>query len=244
MIHQRYATPTLFLEGALAVRLAVTGLARSRKDIKYGARSLLKMPGSAAIAVVVLAIGIGLCSFMFSIIYGVYFRGMDIPEAGRVFAIYETNVEQSQTQLNVPIQDFVDWRERQTSFEGLFGYRGGTVNLAGSEEPVRFAGSFVTANIFSILRVQPFIGRGFVEGDDAPGAPLNVVLGYQAWIDDFAGDRSAIGREVRVNGEPGTILGVMPEGFEFPNNSELWVPLTDDPLATARRGAFCQSGDG
>jgi len=205
------------------------------KDIKYGARSLLKMPGSAAIAVVVLAIGIGLCSFMFSIIYGVYFRGMDIPEAHRVFAIYETNVEQSQTQLPVPIQDFADWRERQTSFEGIFGYRGGTVNLAGSEEPVRFAGLFVTANIFSILRVQPLIGRGFVEGDDAPGAPLNVVLGYQAWIDEFAGDRSAIGREVRVNGEPGTILGVMPEGFEFPSNTELWVPLRDDPLATARR---------
>ena len=206
------------------------------KDLKFGARSLMRMPGSAAISVAVLGIGIGLCSFMFSIIYGIYFRGLDIPEADRVFVVYETNLERSQTQLNVPIQDLADWRERQTSFEGLLGVSGGvTVNIAGPEEPIRFQGAFVTANTFSLLGVQPNIGRGFAEGDDAPGSPLNVVLGYKAWRSEFGGDRSVVGRDVRVNGEPGTVLGVMPEGFEFPNNTEVWIPLRDDPLATARR---------
>jgi putative ABC transport system permease protein len=205
------------------------------KDLRFGARSLMRMPGSAAVAVVVLAIGIGLCSFMFSIIYGLYFRGMDIPEAHRVFVLNETNVELGQTQRAAPIQNFMDWRERQTSFEGLLGSSSGTVNLAGgADEPVRFSGAFVTANSFSLLHVEPIIGRGFVEGDDRPGAAPNIVLGYEAWRDAFGSDRSVIGRDVRVNGEPATVLGVMPEGFQFPNNTEVWVPLRDDALATAR----------
>lgn len=204
------------------------------KDLRFGARSLMRMPGSAAVAVVVLAIGIGLCSFMFSLVYGIYFRGMSLPDAERVFVVYETRVERDQLQRNVPIQNFVDWRERQTSFEGLIGLYSGTVNVAGSESPIRFDGSFVTANAFEVLGVDPIIGRGFAEGEDVPGAPLNIVLGFAAWRDQYGADRSIVGRNVRVNGEPATVLGVMPEGFQFPNNTEVWVPLRDDPLATAR----------
>ncbi len=204
------------------------------KDLKFGARALLRMPGSAAVAVVVLAMGIGLCSFMFSVLYGIYFRGIDVPDPDRVFLVYETALERNQTRRNVPIQDFADWRERQTSFEGLLGTYGGTVNVAGADEPVRFSGGFVSANAFTVLGVEPILGRGFAEGEDRPGSPPHLVLGYAAWRDRYGGDPSVLGREVRVNGEPATILGVMPEGFEFPNNTEVWVPLRDDPLATAR----------
>lgn len=211
------------------------------KDLKFGARSLMRMPGSAAVAVSVLAIGIGLCSFMFSLIYGIYFRGMDIPEADRVVLVHETNLERNQTQRSVPIQNFVDWRERQSSFEGLAGVTEGTINVAGAEEPIRFDGAFITANMLSLVGVEPFIGRGFAVGEDVPGASLNVILGFKAWRDQYGSDRSVVGREVRVNGEPGTILGVMPEGFEFPNNNEVWVPLRVDPLATARgQGPYVQ----
>jgi putative ABC transport system permease protein len=204
------------------------------KDLKFGLRSLLRMPGSAAVAVMVLGIGIGLCSFMFSLIYGVYFRGLDLPDADRLLLVHETRVEREQFQRNVPIQNLADWKERQTSFEGLFGYYQGTVNIAGSDEPTRFAGAFVNANAFAILGVEPNIGRGFAVGDDAPGAPLNVVLGYTAFRDRYGSDRSVVGRSVRVNGEPGTILGVMPEGFSVPDNADVWLPLRNDPLATAR----------
>jgi predicted permease len=205
------------------------------KDLKSGARSLLRMPGSAAISVVVLAIGIGLCTFMFSLVYGIYFRGLDLPEADRVLVLYQTNYEEDQDELWVPIQDLADWRAAQTSFEGLSGMYSGTVNISAADEPVRFSGAFVTANLFEILRVQPLIGRGFEAGDDDPDAPLNVVLGYDAWQEQFAGDPSVIGRDVRVNGEPSTILGVMPAGFGFPQDAQVWVPFRDDPLATARR---------
>jgi len=205
------------------------------KDLKFGARSLMRMPGSAAISVVVLAIGIGLCTFMFSLVYGIYFRGMDLPEADRVLVLYQTNYEEDQDELWVPIQDLADWRAAQTSFEGLSGMYSGTVNIAAADEPVRFGGAFVTANLFDLLRVHPLIGRGFEAGDDDPGAPLNVVLGYDAWQEQFAGDPSVVGRDVRVNGEPSTILGVMPSGFAFPDDAQVWVPFRDDPLATPRR---------
>ena len=204
------------------------------KDLKFGARALLRMPGSAMISVAVLALGIGLCSFMFSIIYGLYFRGFGFPEDDRILVIRETNLEQNQTSRNLSIQDFADFRERQSSFEALLGFRSGTVNIAGSEAPVRYQGSFVTANTFDVLGVQPVIGRAFAAGEDAPGSPLHVVLGWEAWRDDYGLDRDVIGRDVRVNGEAGTILGVMPEGFKWPQNQEVWVVFTDDPLATAR----------
>jgi putative ABC transport system permease protein len=205
------------------------------KDLRFGARSLMRMPGSAAVAVVVLAIGIGLCSFMFSIIYGIYFRGLNVPDAARVYVLNETALERNETQRSVPIQNFVDWRERQTSFQDLSANRSGTVNVAGgADEPVRFSGAFVTANSFSLLRVEPILGRGFVEGEDRPGSAPNIVLGFEAWRTAFGSDRSVVGRDVRVNGEPATVIGVMPEGFEFPNNTEVWVPLRDDALATAR----------
>lgn len=203
-------------------------------DLRFGARSLMRMPGSAAVAVVVLAIGIGLCSFMFSIIYGVYLRGMDIPEADRVFLIFETRVEHNQFRRQVPIQNFADWREQQTAFEELAGSSDGTVNISGADEPVRFQGAFVSANAFSLLGVEPVIGRGFAVGDDEPGAPADVVLGYAAWRDRYGSDRSVLGRAVRVNGEPGTVIGVMPAGFAWPNNTEVWVPLRDDELASER----------
>jgi ABC-type antimicrobial peptide transport system permease subunit len=134
--------------------------------------------------------------------------------------------------------DFMDFRERLMSFEALGATRGGTINLSGTEAPMRFQGASVTANMFSVLRVQPMLGRGFVEGDDAPGAPPNVVLGYKAWVDRFGSDRSVLGREVRVNGEPATIIGVMPDGFEFPSNNEMWIPLTEDPLVTERGDSY------
>lgn len=204
------------------------------KDIRFGARALTRMPGSAALAVVVLAIGIGLCSFMFSVIYGIYFRGMDIPDADRVVAVYETNVERDQLQRQVPVADFADWRERQTSFEGLLAVTSGTMNLAGGDEPARFSGAFVTADAFALIGVEPVIGRGFAVGADRPGEPPDVVLGYTAWRERFGGDRSVVGTTVRVNGESGTVLGVMPEGFEFPDNTEVWAPLRLDPLASAR----------
>ena len=204
------------------------------KDLKVGVRALGRMPGSAVISVLVLALGIGLCSFMFSVVYGVYYRGLDVPEADRIFALWRTQPEEDAFQQSVPVQDFADWRERQRSFSALFGVSGGVVHLGDQEVTRRYDGARVTANAFDVLRVRPILGRTFIEGDDTPGAPPNVILGYATWRDDYGLDPDVIGRSVRVSGEPAEIIGVMPEGFRFPSNDEVWTPYRLDPLATPR----------
>jgi hypothetical protein len=108
------------------------------------------------------------------------------------------------------------------------------VNVSDAEEPRRFQGERLSANALDVLQVYPILGRGFAQGDDALGAPPNVLLGYAAWRDHYGLDPGVIGRPVRVNGEPAEIIGVMPEGFKFPSNDEVWIPLRDDPLETSR----------
>jgi putative ABC transport system permease protein len=204
------------------------------KDLVFGVRSLRRMPGSAIISVVVLALGIGLCSFMFSIIYGVFFRPLDFPGGDRIFAIYPTEREQNQPGGSIAIQDFPVWQARLTSFSDLIATSGEPLNVSDAGGVRRLSGQAVTANTFDVLRVFPVLGRGFAEGEDAPGSPPNVVLGHAVWRDQFGSDPNVIGRAVRVNGEAGEIIGVMPEGFMFPNNNDAWVPLREDPVALPR----------
>lgn len=206
------------------------------KDLKFGARSLARQPGSAVISVLILALGIGLSTFMFSLVYGVFFRGLDVPQPERLAVLAGVNTREANQNL-VPIssQDFLDYRERLRSFEALAASTTGTVNLADNEGPERFAGVFVTANVFDVLGVTPVMGRTFVEGEDRPGLPPTVVLGYHVWRDRYGSSPDVIGRSVRVNGEQGSIVGVMPEGFRWPSAHDVWVTLDDDPLATARR---------
>lgn len=198
------------------------------RDLRLGSRALAKRPGSAAAAIVALGTGIGLCTMMFSIIYGVYFRGLDVPAADRLLIIYRTDLARGHSELWVRQHDFYDWREAQRSLEGLAGYYFGTVNLSETEGAERFSGGFVSANTFELLRVPPVIGRSFQTGDDAAGAPLTVLLGYRVWEDRYESDPDVLGRSVKVNGEAATIIGVMPEGFRFPHDQDLWVPLRDE----------------
>ncbi len=211
------------------------------KDLKFGARALAKKPGSAVISVVVLALGIGLSAFMFSLIHGIFFRGLGVPDEHELVMVRGTDVTQPQaTGLNVSLQDYWDIVERQTSFEALAAYRTGvTVNITGTEGPERFQGAFITADLFDVLQVQPIIGRDFTPEEDDVGAAWTVVLGYQAWQDRYNGDPGVLGKAVIANGEAATIVGVMPEDFLFPYNEEIWLAMRDDPLASERRqGVF------
>jgi putative ABC transport system permease protein len=205
------------------------------KDLKAGARSLARQPGSALISVLILALGIGLSTFMFSLVYGVLFRGLDVPEPDRIAIIERVDTRQEE-QDGAPVsgQDFFEFRERTRSFEGLAGYYGGTVNLADDGPPERYQGVWVTANAFDVLRVEPVLGRTFVEGEDVPGLPPTVLLGYHVWRDRYGSDPAVIGRSVRVNGRQGTVVGVMPDGFKWPSNHDVWVTMDDTTRALAR----------
>jgi predicted permease len=205
------------------------------KDLRSGARALARQPGSAAISVLILALGIGLSTFMFSLVYGVLFRGLDLPEAERVAVLARVEVRQGEEDNNpLPGQDFLDFRERARSYEGILGYYGGTANLADDDAPERYSGAWVTANTFDVLGVPAVLGRTFAEGEDLPGSPPTVLLGHHVWRDRYGSDPGVLGKSVRINGRQGTVVGVMPEGFRWPSNHDLWVTMDDDPRAAAR----------
>ena len=211
------------------------------KDLKFGARALSRKPGSALISVVVLAMGIGLSAFMFSLIHGIFFRGLGVSDEHELVVVRRTDLTQPQaaTGLAVSLQDYSDMVERQTSFEALAAYRGGTVNLSGTEGPERYQGAFITADLFDVLQVRPILGREFTPDEDDVGAAWTVVLGYQVWQDRYNGDPGVLGKAVIANGEAATIIGVMEEGFLFPSNHEIWLAMRDDPLDDPRgEGVF------
>jgi predicted permease len=220
------------------------------KDFKYSARMLLKAPGNTVVSVIALALGIGLTTTMFSITYGVIFRGLPFEDSHRIMFLGRNNPAEDIQQMGVAVHDFLDWREQQTSFEDLGGFYTGTVNVSGLEgRPERFSGAFMMAGGLDMLRVPPLMGRLFVEGEDQPGSPHVAILGYTLWQNNFGGDLDIIGRTVRMNGEVTTIVGVMPEGFYFPMNDQLWVPYRQNVAEIERSegtwlGVFGRLKDG
>ncbi len=204
------------------------------KELRYAVRMLRKNPGTSLIAVLALGLGIGLTTIMFSIVYGGVWKGLPFEGAEKLIHLERNNLAEDIESMEVPIHDFLDWREAQTSFEGLAGFYSGTVNLAGTERPERYDGAFISANAFELIRVQPLLGRNFQEGEDTPAADPVMLLGYHVWQDRFGGDPEVVGQIARVNGEQTTIIGVMPEGFRFPIAEDVWLPLRMDPLELDR----------
>ena len=203
------------------------------KDLRYGARKLVRNPGFSALSVLTLAVGIGLTATMFSIVYGAIWRGLPFPESDRLMHVERNNLPADQQSLEVTLHDFADWRAQQKSFEGLAAFTSGTVNVSGTEKPERFDGAYMTANAFQLLHVQPHLGRTFRPGEDAAGAPAVVILGYDLWQERFDGDASIVGKTIRANGEEAEVIGVMPPKFRFPIQEDLWLPLRQ-PLPAVR----------
>jgi predicted permease len=206
------------------------------EGIRHGLRLLRRQPGLTALAVTALSLSIGLTATMFSILDGLVLRGLPFDNADRLMHLEMQRPATAQTSLEVPVHDFVDWRARQTSFEGLAAFRSLDMVLsgAGDRRAERFLGSSITASAFRQVGVAAALGRTFSEEEDRPGGPPVVVLGHALWRDRFGSDPGVIGRAVRVNGEALTVIGVMPETFQFPVRDAMWVPLRPDPAAHAR----------
>ena len=204
-------------------------------DLRVATRLLVKQPGLTAAAVVALALGVGLPTLLFSIAYGIFLRGLPCPNSDRIVAIPLTNVAMHRTSLPVTIHDLADWRASQTSFDGLAAFQTSSLNVTTADgHPERLAGAFLTGNGFEVIGARALMGRTFGERDAANGRPSVVVLGYAAWTTKFGGDPGIIGRAVRANGQPATVIGVMPRGFGFPSLQEAWMPLKADALAIPR----------
>lgn len=203
-------------------------------DLRLAVRMLVRSPWVSGLAIVALGLGVGVTATMFSIVYGALMRGLPFEDGDRIMALVRVNPSQEVTRAQTPVHDYVDWRDQQASFVALAAYYEGTVNVRWADQPERFDGAFVTANLFPTLGIAPALGRGLAAGEDGPGAPMRVILSHRVWKDRFGGDPSALGQVVKVNGEAGEIIGVMPEGFSFPESQAVWVPLRADPLALPR----------
>ncbi len=199
------------------------------RDIRYGLRSLTKSPGVTLVAILALTLGIGLTSTGFSIIYGAIIKGLPYPNGERIVEIYRNNPAQNTNRMGLPIAEYRDYSAQQRSFETVAGYYSGTVNVSGDGDAERYTGAWVTASTFAVAFERPLLGRTFREGEDAPGGGAAVVIGYGMWQRRFGGDRGVLGRVVRVNGSPFTVVGVMPAGYRFPSDADLWLPLQIAP---------------
>jgi putative ABC transport system permease protein len=199
------------------------------RDVLYGCRSLSRSVSVTVIAVLALTLGIGLTTTMFSIVYGALMTDLPYPGGKNILAVQRMQPQRSREPLPLPMYDFVQYRAQQRSFTGLGAFRSGTMYLSGDAAAERFDGSWVTANVFDILEARAAIGRTFRPGDDVPSAEKVVVLTHQTWRDRYNSNPAIIGSVVRLNGQPHTIVGVMPAGFKFFLNGQLFAPLVIDP---------------
>ncbi len=199
------------------------------RDLRYGARKLYKTPSVSFVAIVTIALGIGAVTYQFSSFYALTIRGLPFEGSDRLVRLSHTIVKDGVTGRTVPIHDFVDWREQQTVFEDLAGFYFSTINLGDADQrPERYLGTFVTANMFSEVKAQPSMGRVFRDEEDSGHTPPTIILGHRVWRVRYSRDPDIIGKVVRANGLAATVIGVMPEGFRFPFENDLWMPLALD----------------
>jgi predicted permease len=208
-----------------------------RTDLRFSLRMLIKTPLLSLTAILTVAVGVGLTTQTFSAVYGSILRGLPVPGQERLMALDENRLEMDIASMEMSIHDFRDLRELQTSFEDVAAFYQGTVNLAGDGNlPERFAGAYVSANALSHLGVPPLLGRVFLQGEDEPEAPPMVVLSHHLWRNRFGGDAAVLGQTIRINGEATEIVGVMPDGFRFPFNEDLWLTHRMDVASLPRGG--------
>ena len=199
------------------------------QDLRIGLRVLVKEKSFCALAVIVLALGMGGVTTMFSVVNGVMLRGFSFPNAARLESVnFIDPTSQTPFGVNglVTSADYEEVKSQQKSFEMLAGYlNGSTVNVTVDGNARRYTGAYTTEDFLRILGISPLMGRDFTAADNVPGAPTVALIGYGMWQRDFGGSNDILGRGVRINGRPATIIGVMPKGFAFPTNEELWIPL-------------------
>jgi putative ABC transport system permease protein len=200
------------------------------RDIRYTLRTLGRNPGFTAVAVMTLAIGIGVNAAVFTVTNATLFKGF--PQVDRNDRLlYMT----SGRGCCVSWADFQDWRAQAKSFQGMALVHGVSVNFSDrSGFPERYDATLVTANTFKLAGQKPILGRDFTPADEVPGAGPVAILCYAFWEKQFGKDASIVGRMVRIDGVPTTVIGVMQRGFSFPQNQELWVPLRPTPEVQRR----------
>jgi putative ABC transport system permease protein len=212
------------------------------QDLRYGGRMLVKHPGFAFIAVLTLALGIGANTAIFSVVNAVLLRPLPFNEPERLVMVWLKGPEAAGgDRVPLPVADLLDWRAQNGSFESVGAFRTTADNYTGGESPERVRAASVTANFFTTLGAHPALGRTFQSDEERPGAQSVVVISQQFWRKHFAADPQVIGRSINLSGASFTIIGVMPEAFDYPaRDVELWTAM--QLQAPNRRGPFLLIG--
>ena len=194
------------------------------KDVQFGIRAMRRNSGFTMLAIITLAVGLGATNTAFTIMNTVLIRDLPFEAAGR---IVEIGIYEPENGLEMSFADFRDWERSVQSFTGIAAFDQANFNVSDNDQaPEQVNGAYVSARTFQVLRVRPVLGRDFTPDDDRPGALPVVMLGNRVWQTRYAGDAAVVGRTIRVNAQSATVIGVMPDGFEFPFANNIWLPLS------------------
>ena len=199
------------------------------RDLRYAGRMVRKHPLFSLAIVVTVAVGIGANATIFGVINAVLLEPLPYKDPDRLVRLWESNLGHSQPESPVSVPNFQDWQRQQSVFEQVAALEMATYNITGRGEPQRVASARITANLVPMLGVAPALGRSFLPEEETAGHNRVVLLSDGLWQRQFGADRSIIDQTIRLNGETYTVVGVMPKGFQFPGNREMWVPLVIDP---------------
>src|ERR1041384_1061959 len=200
------------------------------QDIRYGARMLLKNPGITIIVIIALALGIGANTAIFSVVNAVLIRPLPYPESERLIFLNEKSPVLDEMSISYP--NFLDWRAQNQTFEKIGVYNRGSYNLTGAGEAERIITAQMSADLFSVLRVNALHGRVFTNDEDKPGGTPVVVLSYGLWQRRFGGQTSILNQAITLNGKSYAVIGIMPQSYAYPSRAEMYVPvgqLSDQP---------------
>jgi putative ABC transport system permease protein len=201
------------------------------QDLRYGVRVLVKSPVFTTVAVVSLALGIGANTAIFSVVNSLLLRPLPYADSERIVHVWHTPPQESfpgMDRFSVSPANYLDWKDQSHAFEQMAAYGDAGFSLSAGEEPMPVSGAAVAADFFSVLRSNAGQGRTFSPEEEQPGRNQVVVIGYGLWQRAFGANPHLIGQTVTLNSQSYTVIGIMPRGFQFPQEAELWVPLAWD----------------
>ncbi|MGH9938700.1 MAG: ABC transporter permease, partial [Blastocatellia bacterium] len=219
------------------------------QDLRSGARMLVKNPGFALIAIITLALGIGANTAIFSVVNAVLLRPLPYEHPERLVLVWEHFLRQGLAQIPVSASEFTDYRDQNRVFERIAAFNTVDYNLTGADTPERLPGAVVSASVFPLLGVKPLLGRTFTDGENQSGSDNVVVVSHGLWRRRFGADPNFVGKTLTLDGRSYTVVGVMPQGFQFPMSlfgvkgvtftqpAELWTPVVFTPRQLKIRGS-------
>ena len=205
-------------------------------DIRYALRNLLRRPTFTLIAVVTLALGIGANTAIFSAINALLLKPLPFPELNRVVAVWDKLPSRGVLHNEVTVANYLDWQSQTQSFDQLALYRWWSANLTGIDPPERIQGFLVTANFLDATGMKPIMGRNFTPEENQPGKDQVAIITHSLWQRRFGGDPNILNKTITINSVVRTVVGVMPERFNFPKGAEVYAPLAMTPELMKSRG--------